>query len=176
MGRPLRPPELFATLAEHRVRYVVIGGLAAVLHGSAVATVDADICPDPEPENLRRLCAALDDMHARIRTPDDDDGIDFRCEPGLLVQMKMLNLFTDFGAFDLSFSPAAFDGYQDLVTHAVEISVAGVSVWVAALDDVILSKETANRPKDKAGLPHLYALRDEIAEREQRNERRGGRR
>jgi hypothetical protein len=166
MARPLRPRELFATLAAHRVDYVVIGGLAAVLHGSAMVTVDADICPDPAPDNLQRLCDALREMHARIRTPDDDDGVEFRCEPLLLTKMRMLNMVTDFGDFDLSFTPAAFDGYSDLVEHAVEVSVGGAAVMVAALDDVIRSKETADRPKDHAALPQLYALRDEIAARE----------
>lgn len=165
MAHPLRPQELLATLAEHRVRYVLIGGLAAVLHGSAMVTVDADICPDPAPENLERLCAALRDMHARIRTAGDDDGVEFRCQPGLLLEMQMLNLRTDFGDFDLSFRPAAFSGFDDLAVNAVDVPVAGVAVPVASLDDVIRSKETANRSKDHAALPQLYALRDEIARR-----------
>jgi hypothetical protein len=171
--RPLRPRELFAVLAEHRVRYVLIGGLAAVLHGSALVTADADVCPDPSPDNLQRLCAALADMHARIRTPAEDDGVEFRAEPLLLVKMQMLNLFTDFGAFDLSFRPAGFDGYEQLAEHAIEVSIGGSAVPVAALDDIILSKETADRDQDRAALPQLYALRDEIAAREQPPRDRG---
>jgi hypothetical protein len=169
VAKPLRPKELLATLAEHRVRYVLIGGLAAVLHGSAMATVDADICPDPAPDNLERLCAALRAMHARIRTPDDDDGVEFRCEPGLLVTMQMLNLRTDFGDFDLSFRPAGFSGFVDLAKNAVDVPIAGVAVPVASLNDVIHSKESANRPKDQAALPQLYALRDEIARSDRRS-------
>ena len=165
--RPLRLRELFATLAEHDVRYVAIGGIAAVFHGSALATTDADICPDPDPTNLERLCAALRDMHARLRTPNDENGVDFDCHPVLLAQMQMVNLVTDFGNFDLSFRPAAFDaGYEDLIANASTVPLGGAEVIVASLDDVIRSKQTANRLKDQAALPHLYALRDEIATRE----------
>jgi hypothetical protein len=165
MPVPLRAREILATLAEHRVRYVLIGGLAAVLHGAAVMTTDADVCPDPEPGNLRRLCAALEDMHARIRAPDNDEGIPFSCDPALLQQMKMLNMVTDFGNFDLSFEPAGFR-YEELASHAQVTTLGGASVPLAALDDVIESKRLADRPKDQAALPHLYALRDEIAAQE----------
>lgn len=166
MARPLRAKELLATLAGHRVRYVLIGGMAAVLHGSALVTADIDICPDSARDNLERLCDALRDMHARIRTHDDPEGVAFECDSALLVQMRMLNMVTDFGSFDLSFHPAAFDGYDDLIRSSVTMSIAGAAVPVAALDDVIRSKEAANRLKDQAALPQLYALRDEIAAQE----------
>jgi hypothetical protein len=166
MTGPLRARELLATLAEHRIRYVLIGGMAAVLHGSALVTADIDICPDPAHDNLERLCDALRDMHARIRTTDDPEGVAFECDGALLVQMRMLNMVTDFGSFDLSFRPAAFDGYDDLVRGAVTMSIGGAAVPVASLDDVIRSKEAANREKDRVALPQLYALRDEIAAQE----------
>ena len=71
MGAPLRPKEIIATLAEYRVAYVMIGGLAAVLHGSPTITSDADICPDRSLRNLERLAEALRAMHAGAfgRTP-----------------------------------------------------------------------------------------------------------
>jgi hypothetical protein len=166
MSRPLRAKELLAMLAEHKVRYVLIGGMAAVLHGSALITADLDICPDPARDNLERLCNALRDVHARLRTATEPDGVEFECAPELLSRMQMLNMVTDFGAFDLSFRPAAFDGYDDLASHAETMSVAGAAVTIASLDDVIRSKEAANRPKDLAALPQLYALRDEIARQE----------
>jgi hypothetical protein len=138
--------------------------MAGVLHGSALATFDVDICPDPAPENLERLCDALRDMHARVRTADDE--VDFDCHPALLQQLKMLNLATDFGTFDLSFRPASFSGYDDLASDAITMSIAGAAVTVASLDDVIRSKEAAGRVKDQVALPQLYALRDEIARQE----------
>jgi hypothetical protein len=170
---PLRPAEIFATLAEHRVDYVVVGGLAAVLYGSPTITADADICAQRTPDNLKRLAGALDALNGRVRTAAEPDGVPFTPDATLLGRMRVLNLTTDFGDLDLTFEPAGFAGYEELAEHAVEVSVGGTAVRVAALDDVIRSKELANRPKDHATLPVLYALRDEIADRQRaRGDRR----
>jgi hypothetical protein len=150
-------------LVTHDVRFVVIGGYASVLHGSALFTYDADVCPARDSENLVRLCAALTEMDARLRVVDEPDGVAFSCSDQFLAQMTMLNLTTRFGDLDLSFRPAGVGGYEDLIEHAVEFDVGGFVVRVASLDDIIQSKETADRAKDRAALPQLYALRDEVA-------------
>lgn len=163
--RPARfePQAILRTLAAHQVRFVVIGGFAAVLHGSGLFTYDADITPDPDPENLRRLCRALDEVGARIRTRAEPEGVAFHCDEHFLEKMQMLNLVTEHGDFDLSFRPAAFpNGFEDLIERSQPFDVGGFVVRVAALDDIIRSKETANRDKDRAALPQLYALRDEL--------------
>ena len=167
-GPPRFEPEvILRTLAANQVRFVVIGGFAAVLHGSGLFTYDADITPDPEPANLRRLCRSLVELGARIRTLADPEGAPFHCDEHFLERMSTLNLVTDHGDFDLSFRPAAFpNGFDDLVERSVPFDVGGFVVRVAALDDVIRSKESANRDKDRAALPQLYALRDQIAARE----------
>jgi hypothetical protein len=165
------PAGALRTLTRHRVDFVVIGGYAAVLHGSPVFTVDADVCPSRDPANLRRLCAALHDMDARLRTVDHPDGVEFRCDEHLLAQMLMLNLVTRYGDFDLSFRPAASNGYDDLARRSVEYDIGGCVVKVAAVDDIIVSKESVNREKDKIGLVHLYALRDEIGRQQQERRR-----
>jgi len=163
---PLQPEELLRVLARHRVDYVLIGGLAANLHGSSALTNDADICPDPAPENLERLAAALRQVRARIRTEAEPDGLPFSVDALFLARMRLVNLTTRFGDFDISFEPAATTGFADLVQRSVEVEVDGTIVTVASLADIIRSKETANRPKDHATLPILYALQDEIAKRE----------
>jgi hypothetical protein len=161
----LQPQELFDVLARHRVDYVLIGGLAATLHGSSALTNDADICPDPSPENRERLAAALRDMRARVRTEADPDGVPFSVDADFLRRTQLVNLTTRFGDFDIAFQPAGSQGYEDLVRRAVELDIDGTFVRVASLADIIRSKETANRPKDRATLPILYALEDEIAKR-----------
>jgi hypothetical protein len=166
-----RAIEMLRVLAQHDVEYVLIGGLAAILHGSPTFTNDADICPRQTRENLERLAAALCDMGARIRTDAEPDGLPFACDAEFLERMKMVNLQTEYGWFDISFTPGGFDrGYDQLAPNAVEYEADGFKVRVAALRDVIYSKEVANRTKDHAMLPHLYALEDEIAaiERERR--------
>jgi hypothetical protein len=161
---------MFTTLARHNVEYVLIGGLAANLHGSPLVTNDADITPLRTPDNLQRLAEALRELNARIRTTAEPDGLPFACDAEMFERTKMVNMHTNAGDFDISFEPAAFNGYDELASHAVETVVFGVLVKVAALRDIIRSKETANRAKDQAALPVLYALEDEIAaqERERR--------
>jgi hypothetical protein len=161
------PQAMLRTLAAHEVRFVVIGAFATVLHGSTLFTADADITPDPDPANLRRLCTALKEMDARIRTVSEPEGLPFRCDENFLGQMAMVNLRTVHGDFDLSFRPAAFEGgYESLTEHAVPFDVGGFVVQVAALPDIIRSKETANREKDRAALPILRALQDERERRD----------
>lgn len=172
MPEQFRPRELLAMLAGHEVEYILIGGLAATLHGSSALTNDADVCPLRTTENLEHLASALREVHARIRTTAEPEGLPFACDAVFLARMDTtLNLMTDFGYFDLAFRPAAFpDGYPELVTHAVEMKVAGTMIKVASLADIIRSKEAANRPKDHATLPILQALQDEIAEQARRRE------
>ena len=170
MPNPLDPATLFRILDEHEVHYVLIGGLAANLHGSPVVTNDADITPRRDTENLERLAEALKDLGARIRTASEPDGLPFSADAGFLERMKMVNLTTVAGDFDLTFEPAAFPGYETLLARSVRMNLFGIDVQVAALRDIIASKAAADRPKDRRALPDLYALEDEIAalERERR--------
>jgi hypothetical protein len=159
----LQPQELFAVLARHAVDYVLIGGLAATLHGSSALTNDADICPDPSPENLERLAAALREMGARIRSEAEPEGVSFSADADFLRRTQLVNLTTRFGDFDIAFQPAGSHGYEGLAGGATQMEIDASVVRVASLADIIRSKEAANRPKDRATLPILYALQDEIA-------------
>jgi len=163
---PLQPQELFTVLARHHVDYVLIGGLAATLHGSSALTNDADICPDRSPDNLERLAAALLEMAARIRTDDHPEGIPLAADADFLRRMQLVNLTTRYGDFDIAFQPGGSDGYEALSERGIDVEVDGTIVRVASLPDIIRSKEVADRPKDRATLPILYALQDEIARRE----------
>lgn len=159
---PLHAEEIFASLQRHGVRYVLIGGLAAVLHGSPFPTLGADICPSDEPDNLKRLAAALAELKARIRTPDTAEGVPFPHDAGFLANVQLLNLVTRYGDLDLSFQPAGTQGFSELAPRSRTIEIRGCPVAVATLEDVIRSKEAANRPKDHRTLPVLRQLLDEI--------------
>jgi hypothetical protein len=134
----------------------------AVLHGSPTVTIDADIVPAGAPGNLERLASALRDLDARIRSATEVDGIVFEPHPELLASVSMLNLTTRCGDLDLTFSPAGIGTYEDLRPAAVSFDLDGLTVQVASLDDVIRSKRSADRPKDRAVLPVLEALREEL--------------
>jgi hypothetical protein len=160
--KPLEADAMVACLNRHGVQYVLIGGLAAVLHGSPQVTFDADICPARDPENLGRLAAALREMKARLRAADAPDGVAFSCDASFLAGVQMLNLVTAHGDLDVSFEPSGTEGYPDLVRRASRMTLKGESVSVAALEDVIRSKEAAGRLKDQAALPILRQLLEEI--------------
>lgn len=162
MPAPLDPDCLFRTLAEHDVSYVLIGGLAAVLHGSPAMTNDADIMPEHSEANLEHLSVALSDLEARLRVESTPDGVGFDPHPALLRSMQMMNLTTRCGDLDITFEPAGLDGFQAVLERSDEFELSGERVRVAALADIIRSKEAAGRPKDTATLPLLYALQDEI--------------
>ena len=165
----LEPRELFRVLGAHGVKYVVIGNLGAALHGSPLLTRDLDICPSRDERNLEALAAALRELRARIRTPDAADGIAFACDATFLRQMSMVNLTTRFGDLDVSFQPAGTAGYEDLSDRAIGLDLrGGVSTSVASLEDIIRSKEAANREKDRLALPTLRLLQQAIKEREGR--------
>jgi hypothetical protein len=162
----LQPDELFECLGRHGVRYVLIGGLACVLHGSPLPTVDVDICPANDDDNLSRLAAALADLEARIRTPDTPSGVPFPRDAAFLSGVNLLNLITRAGDLDIAFTPAGTSGYADLASRATNILVRKSTIPVASLEDVIRSKTAANRPKDRRTLPVLHQLLEEIRKRD----------
>jgi hypothetical protein len=152
------PDALLQVLHEHDVRYVLIGGLAAALRGSATPTFDVDITPATGADNLARLSEALKDLDARIRVDGMPEGVRFSHDGPSLAQMAMLNLVTRFGDLDIAFDPAGVGDYSRWEAGADSITVLGVPVRVAALDDIIRSKEAAGRDKDRLQLPMLRAL------------------
>lgn len=157
------PPELdvaavLGALRRHDVKFVLIGGMAAVVHGSPFPTEDIDVTPERSGDNLARLSEALRDLGAKVRVPDSDDGLPFGHGAGSLAGVSVWNLTTQHGDLDISFVPNGTDGYDDLVREASETHVFGLTVMVASLADIIRSKQAANRPKDQRVLPTLREL------------------
>jgi hypothetical protein len=155
-------PRILQALHRNNVSYILIGGLAAVYHGSPFPTEDADIAPETTRRNLDRLAAALRELNARIRIDSEPAGLPFRCDAEALAAAQTWNLTTDAGDLDVSFKPSGTQGYRDLRRDSAQVELYGVSVRVASLGDVIRSKQAANRPKDQRMLP---ALREILARR-----------
>ena len=156
-----RPEPILRTLLEHGVEFIVIGGFAATLHGSAYVTFDIDIVPKRDDDNLARLSAALRAINARIWTQPEPTGLPFDHDAASLRDVEILNLVTDYGRFDITSVPAGTRGYEDLRRDAVRMQIDDLDVVVASLADVVRSKEAANRPKDHLALPTLRRLLDE---------------
>lgn len=153
---------ILQSLADHDVDYVLIGALAAALHGSPLRTNDADICPLRTAGNLRRLAAALEDLGARVFSAATPQGLDWARDAVALDRADVWNLVTPHGRVDISFEPSGTQGYPDLARAAVPMEIDGIPVRVAALVDVIRSKEAAGRAKDREQLPTLRKLLERL--------------
>src|SRR5919199_3687263 len=98
---PFRPDALVRVLNAHGVDYVVVGGVAAIGHGSRRTTRDLDIVPAPSAENYRRLARALKALHAHVRGVDAHLlGID-PTDPDVLAGGADVGLATDLGMLDV---------------------------------------------------------------------------
>ncbi|MBM3673633.1 MAG: hypothetical protein FJW88_01575 [Actinobacteria bacterium] len=174
-ARPLDPARIVRTLDRHGVAYVLIGGLAAVVHGYQGATFDADLVPALDEANLAGLAAALEELHATVfaNPARTDLGVggappeaaDFAFDPQALRRHLDWHLSTDAGLVDVSLVVDRIGGFDELEAEATQVAVHGVQLRVASLDHLIESKAAAGRPKDLRALPELRALRDERGDR-----------
>jgi len=137
---------------------VLIGGMAAILHGASHVTTDVDVVPQDARENLERVSDVLKEVHARIRVAGEPEGVPFDISAASLARVRVWNLRTDLGDLDLTFEPAGTHGFDDLRRGAVVMHLRSGDVTVASLADVVRSKEAADRPRDRAALPALRAL------------------
>lgn len=164
------PVEALRVLERNRVRYVVVGALAAAASGAPVITRDLDVTPARDPANLERLATALRELDARLRTTSDPEGIPFPADGKMLAGAELWTLTSRVGELDVVFQPAGTRGYEDLCRDARRLEVAeGLSVLVASLADVVRSKAASARAKDLAQLPLLRQTLERSREREQRS-------
>jgi hypothetical protein len=156
------PEAMLSALAEGGVRFILVGGMAAVLHGDVGVTVDIDVVPERTEENLDRLAAALRALGARIRTEGEPDGLSFDCSMEFFRNLPpdaIVNMTTQAGDLDVTFCPSGTSGFADLKRDATDVEAADrLHVLVASLADVIRSKEAAGREKDRLALPRLRRL------------------
>jgi hypothetical protein len=158
------PGQILRALEAHHVRYVVIGAIAAIAAGAPVLTTDIDVTPDRSRENLERLSLALRDLDAKPRSESAPEGVSFPLDAEMLATADSWMLTTRAGNLDLLFLPSGTSGYDDLRRGARQERIAGVMVAVAALSDVIRSKEAAGREKDSMQLPILRRTLEQVRE------------
>jgi hypothetical protein len=171
---PLDPERLIKVLARHHVHFVLIGALAARLQGFPRLTADADITPARDRDNLNRLAAALRELDARVFTEAVPKGLVFDCSAQTLSRAEMWNLVTAAGRLDLAFRPSGTAGYEDLIQGALRFEVYGTELLVASLEDIIRSKEAADRPQDRQDVLIMREIlrRARITERSRRRKPR----
>ena len=168
MGDPDAPPleagELLQLLDRHAVRYVVVGGLAATVHGAMRVTFDIDLVPEWTDDNLDRLATALRDADAELRAPESATPLPFPIDARSLRQFEVSTWRTRLGDLDVIVgTPTATRGvlarYETLAPRAVARVAFGVTILVADLDDIIESKQALGRESDLVALPELHRLR-----------------
>lgn len=145
---------LLAALTEHRVRFVVIGGVAVAAHGYLRATEDLDLVPDPAPANLDLLTAALKDLDSTLPAVE---GRPFDSERDGAVILRGGNVSADtrFGGLDVVQRLRGVPPYADLVAEAVESDLLGVPVKICSLDHLRSMKQALSRGQDKVDLENL---------------------
>ena len=160
---PYEPDEMLRVLVEAGVRFIVIGGVAAGLRGSALLTNDLDVCYAREREDLERLADALRSIGARLRGPDVPDDISFVLDARTLAVGDTFTFRTNLGDLDILATPSGTMGFPDLDQGATVFRIAeGLEVRVCSLDDLIRMKRAAKRTKDLVQLEDLAALRERI--------------
>jgi hypothetical protein len=159
MSGAFDPETLLHHLSRRKVNYVLIGAFAAALHGSPLPTMDLDVCPARNDENIARLAdLLLFDVRALWETTGAPfaDTIDEACER--LSAGSLFSFDTANGRLDVVFEPAGTTGYHELARRAVRRRIGGLDVEIAALEDIIRSKQAAAREADLRALPVLRKL------------------
>ena len=141
------------SLCEAGVQFILVGGVAAALHGITIDTLDVDIVPMRTEENLARLLAVLESLDAVYRIQPERR---LKPTPAHLQSRGHQNLITTLGPLDVLGTIGRGHGYEDLLPHTVEIQLGdGTSVRMLDLETIIAIKEEVGGEKDLAALPLL---------------------
>lgn len=144
-------------LTRGKIRFVVIGGVAAAVHGSSRVTNDLDICYDTDNRrNVGLLAGRLAKWEAYPRGVEK--GLPFIIDERTLRGAPVMTLTTTEGDLDVMDRVAGVGDYAAVRKHSQRISALGVSFRVLDLPSLIKAKRAAGRPRDFDHLPELEAL------------------
>ncbi len=150
---------VLAALASRDVAFVLVGGAAAVAHGSASLTQDIDILYERSGENLARLARALETTQPYLRGAPP--GLPFVWDAATLARGLNFTLTTTFGDIDLLGEIAGIGPYSAAAPDAIELSVFGTRCLCLSLPQLIRAKRAVGRPKDLQLLAELEAIDEE---------------
>jgi len=147
---------LLKRLAEAGVDFVIVGGYAAVTHGSSYVTRDVALCAVLTSENVERLRSALADWNPKHRmTPQR---LSFLAYPPKGEPVQNLYLQTDLGVVDILSSVLGIGDFERLMRNAEPIEIDGSCFRVMSLEDLIVAKEAMGRDKDLLTAKELRAI------------------
>jgi hypothetical protein len=145
-----------AGLLEADVKFVVIGGVAAGLHGAGRATFDLDICYDPSEENRQRLAGVLAAWGAYLRGVEP--GLPFIMDARQLLITPIMTLTTSTGDLDVMDRVVGVGEFEAVQAQSVETRVGAVAFRILDLAALVAAKRASARRKDLEQLPALEAL------------------
>lgn len=150
---------ILPVLARNAVRFIVIGGGAAIAHGAARLTYDVDVVYARDPDNIRRLVAALSFHHPYLRGAPP--GLPFRWDDRTINAGLNFTLTTALGDLDLLGEVTGGGTYEALLPFTDEFEAFGVRCRFVTLEKLIHLKRAAGRPKDLEAIAELEALLEE---------------
>ena len=145
-------------LGEHKVDCVIVGGIAAAIHGSLLLTNDVDVCYARDTENLKRLAGALQSVHARLRNAPER--LPFILDAETLKRGLNFTFTTDIGDLDLLSEVRGVGHYEDVLAGSITVELFGYHFAVIDISKLIVAKRAAGRPKDLIALPELEAIQE----------------
>lgn len=157
--------DLLKRLHEHGVQFVVVGGLAGVLHGSRMVTEDVDVCAPLTPENIPRIVASLCAVHPTFRMRPDH--LALPDDPDKLAGFKNLYLATDLGPIDFLSEITGLGAYAQVSRRCITVDLEGMQCQVLDLDALIQAKRALGRPRDLQAAAELEVIRDRLRKGEE---------
>lgn len=149
---------LLDALAKGGVEFMVIGGVAAMFHGSSRSTFDVDVLYRRTPANVERIADVFKVLNPSLRGAPA--GLPFRFDAATIQRGLNFTLSTDLGDIDLLGEVTGGGTYDALYPHSGTHDVLGVNCRVLDLDELIQVKRAAGRPKDLEAVAELEAIRD----------------
>ena len=147
------------TLVDAGIDFILVGGVAGTVHGSARLTRDVDVVYERSPENMRRLVDALSSHNPYLRGAPQ--GLPFLWDLNTIQRGLNFTLTTRLGDLDLLGELTGGGGFEQLREHSSIVRVFDRDVQVLDLDWLIRVKRAAGRPRDLEALAELEALREE---------------
>lgn len=151
--------KMIPALVQGGVNFVLIGGVAGILHGLARATYDVDVVYERSEENLKLISDVLKPFKPYLRGAPP--GLPFTLDVQTLRNGLNFTLTTGLGDLDLLGEVPGGGGYKDLLSHSSLVDAFGVKLTCVDLPTLIKLKRAANRPKDFESLSELEALLEE---------------
>jgi len=150
---------LLRALAGGGVEFILVGGVAATVHGSTRLTLDVDVVYRRSRENIERAVLALTLHRPYLRGAPP--GLPFRWDAATVQRGLNFSLTTDMGDLDLFGEIAGGGTYETLLPHSIAIQVFGSQVRCLDVDELIRVKRAAGRPKDLEAVAELETIREE---------------